>query len=83
MKKPRKFQLIFGEVVQRHKSSRQFIDLCSAFQLVPSGNFSTKARSKEVITRLKRGLTISPRDYIAVLADNIGFRVIGDKAGYD
>lgn len=40
MTKPGEFQLMFGEVVQRQKTSRQFLDLCSAFQLTPSRTFS-------------------------------------------
>ena len=32
---------------------------------------------------MEKGLTIEPRDCVYLLAQNIGFRKIGEKAGYD
>jgi hypothetical protein len=77
------FQLMFGELLQRQNVSRQFLDICSAFQLAPSRKFYWKDWSKEVISALEKGLTIRPRDVVLLLFDNIGFKVLGKFASYD
>ena len=74
MNKPCEFQLIFGEYLQRQKTSRQFKDHYSAFQLTPWRTFSIKARYKKDMKRLDKGLNIQPHDLPIVLIDNVGFK---------
>ena len=86
MNKPGKFQLMFWECMQqRQKTSHQFQDLCSAFQLKPSRTFNIKARPKEmlVLKRLDEGLNIQPHDLPLVLNDNVGFKKKNEMAWYD
>ena len=82
-KKPNLFQLMFGQCLESHSTSKDFKQLCSAFQLAPSAKFSMKARSQKYQKSLQKGLKASSRDLVAILSDNIGFKQKGKHASYD
>ena len=49
------FQLMFGELLQRQKFTRDFRDLCSCLSLAPSRKYSLKDRAGEAMKQLKEG----------------------------
>lgn len=81
--RPTYFQLMFGEQLARNHVSKQFKDICSAFRLAPSRNFSLRNYSKEVIKSITEGADLRPRDFVLLLFDNIGFKMLGKNASYN
>lgn len=80
---PTYFQLMLMEIVSRNMVSKQFLDTLSAYRLAPSRGFSLKQRSLAVIKSIRSGTVINSRDFVVLLFDNIGFKILGKNASYD
>ena len=50
---PGHLQLMFNELLYRQKTTREFKDLLSAFNLAPSRSFTLRQRTEDVIKQLK------------------------------
>ena len=55
---PGHFQLMFGELPNRQRLTRDFRDLCSALNLAPSRKFTLKSRAESVLTHLQEGINL-------------------------
>ena len=80
---PGPFQLMFGELLSRQKTTKDFQNLMSAFNFAPSRCFKMKIRGEEVLNRLKKGINVQCRDLVLLFFDNVGFKIIGREASYD
>jgi hypothetical protein len=80
---PGHFQLMFGELLNRQRLTRDFRDLCSALNLAPSRKFTLKSRAESVLTHLREGIDLGLRDLVVLLFDNVGFKILGRQASYD
>ena len=81
--KPGYFQLMFGELLVRQQITKEFKDLCSILNLAPSRKYILKSRARDVLEQLNDGLKLNPRDFVILLFDNIGFKILGRQASYD
>ncbi len=73
---PGHFQLMFGELLNRQRLTRDFQDLCSALNLAPSCKFMLKSRAESVLTHLQEGINLGVRDLVLLLFDNVGFKIL-------
>jgi hypothetical protein len=80
---PGNFQLMFGELLNRQRLTRDFRDLCSALNIAPSRKFTLKSRAESVLTHLQEGINLGMRDLALLLFDNVGFKILGRQASYD
>jgi hypothetical protein len=77
------FQVMFGDLIQRQRVTRDFSDLCSVLNLAPSREFTLKERTETVLNQLKDGIHLGARDLVFLFFDNVGFKILGRQASYD
>jgi hypothetical protein len=77
------FQLMFGELLRRQRTTQDFSNLCSILSLAPSVKHQLKAGAEATLEQLRQGIPVKARDLVLLFFDNIGFKVIGRQASYD
>ena len=77
------FQLMFGELLRRQRTTQDFSNLCSVLSLAPSIKHRLKAGAEATLEQLRKGVHVKARDLVLLFFDNIGFKVIGRQASYD
>jgi hypothetical protein len=77
------FQLMFGELLRRQRTTQDFSNLCSILSLAPSIKHRLKAGAQATLEHLRKGISVKARDLVLLFFDNIGFKVIGRQASYD
>ncbi len=80
---PGHYQLMFGELLNQQRLTRDFQDLCSALNLAQSWKYTLKARAESVLSQLRQGINLSARDLVLLLFDNVGFKLLGRQASYN